>query len=214
MHHLPVDSALFNKRARRIDYLVRHFRRYLDGRVLDVGCDMAILRDLLPLNASYTGIDIGGDPDLRLNLEKIERLPFDDKAFDVVVCTDVLEHLDNLHVVFGELVRVSSRYVIISLPNNWASARRQIARGYGRIAHYGLPPTPQSDRHKWFFNLSEAREFLEGQAESLSLSVAEMRITQRPRGLILKAFLRLFTPSLKCYLNRYTHTLWAVLEKR
>lgn len=214
MHGIPVDSALFNKRAKRIQYLAEHFGRYLSGRVLDVGCDTAILRNMLPSGASYTGIDIGGTPDIALNLEEIERLPFDDKAFDTVICTDVLEHLDNLHVVFAEIVRVTSRHLIISLPNNWASARRQIGRGKGQIAHYGLPLLPPSDRHKWFFNLSEAKDFLEGQAKLLSLSAAEMRITQRPRPLILEAVLRLYTPSWECYLNRYAHTLWAVLEKR
>ena len=214
MHRIAVDSALFNKRVKRIQYLAEHFGRYLNGRALDVGCDAATLRDMLPAGCSYTGVDIGGDPDITLNLEEIERLPFDDGAFDVVVCTDVLEHLNNLHLVFQELVRVSNRYLIISLPNNWASARRAIARGSGQIAHYGLPLTPPPDRHKWFFSLSDAREFLEGQAGLLSLSAVEMRIADRPRPGILRALLRLFTPSRECYLNRYAHTLWAVLEKR
>ena len=141
MHRIPVDSALFDKRAKRIKYLAEHFGRYLNGWVLDVGCDTTTLRDMLPAGSSYTGIDIGGNPDITLNLEEIERLPFDGKAFDTVVCTDVLKHLDNLHAVFAELVRVSNRYVI-------------------------------------------------------------------------RALLRLFTPNRECYLNRYAHTLWAVLEKQ
>ncbi|MFH1144533.1 MAG: methyltransferase domain-containing protein [Candidatus Eisenbacteria bacterium] len=63
------------------------------------------LRDILGV-ASYVGVDIAGRPDIELNLEKAERLPFDDDAFDTVLCADVLEHLDNLHAIFDELVRV------------------------------------------------------------------------------------------------------------
>jgi len=210
--HIPIDAASFSVRANRTRYLAAHFGRFLGGSVLDVGCDMGLLRDMLPPGSSYTGVDIGGNPDIRLNLEEIEALPFGDEAFDVVACTDVLEHLDNLHFIFSELVRVSGRYLIISLPNNWTAARRPIARGSGQIGHYGLPLHPPADRHKWFFNLSEAKAFLEGQAELLSLSIVEMHITEKPRPPVVRGLLRLFAGSCERYLNRYAHTLWAVLE--
>ena len=63
---------------------------------LDVGCDEALLKTLLAPDIKYTGIDVAGKPDIVLNLEKIERLPFDDSTFDCVICSDVLEHLDKL----------------------------------------------------------------------------------------------------------------------
>lgn len=210
---IPIDTAQFNVRAKRIRYLAAHFGRFLGGSVLDVGCDTCLLRDMLPPGSSYVGIDISGNPDIHLDLEKVKSLPFEDNAFDVVVCTDVLEHLDNLHSVFAELVRVSKRYLVISLPSNWSSARRPIARGKGNIGHYGLPVEPPADRHKWFFNLSEAKAFLEGQAGMLSLSVIEMRITEKPKPLVIRTILRLRAMSEERYLNRYAHTLWAVLEK-
>ena len=68
----------------------------------------AALRDLLP-RVRYTGIDLGGTPDITIDLERADRLPFDAAAFRCVVCSDVLEHLDNLHAVFGELLRVAGR---------------------------------------------------------------------------------------------------------
>lgn len=210
---LPIDRASFRVRANRTEYLVQHFGGYLVGKVLDVGCDKGLLRTLLPESSSYTGIDIAGEPEISLDLEKVERLPLDDNEFDTVVCTDVLEHLDNMHRIFSELVRVSRRYLIISLPNNWASARRAISRGSGQICHYGLPTTPPQDRHKWFFNLTEAREFLEAQANSLSLTIVEKRATEKPRPSVIRGMLRLLAGSQERYLNRYAHTLWAVIEK-
>ena len=90
------------------------------------------------------------DPDLVIDLEKIERLPFDDASFDAVLCSEVLEHLDNLHAMFGELTRVSRRWILISLPNCWTAARRPVQRGRGAIGHYGLPARACShSRRTW-----------------------------------------------------------------
>ena len=212
--NIPTDLAHFATRSDRANYLVDKFGKLLVGNVLDVGCDMRLLRKLLPPEVAYTGIDIGGDPDIQIDLEKIDRLPFDDAAFECVVCTDVLEHIDNLHHVFAELARVSSRYIIISLPNNWVNARLPVARGRGHIGFYGLPVNKPVDRHKWFFSLSEAREFFEGQADSMSLNIVEMLAVDKPRPPVLRSLLRLFTPSKERYLNRYAHTLWAIFEKK
>jgi len=105
-----VELNAFRSRMERSEYVARRYQALLQGKVLDVGCDQAVLRNLLP-QSEYTGVDIGGAPDIELNLETAERLPFPDDAFDCVVCTDVLEHLDNLHHKFGEQVRVSRRHV-------------------------------------------------------------------------------------------------------
>jgi len=145
-----------------------------------VGCDQALLKELLPL-ADYIGVDMGGLPDLRLNLETVQHLPFEDGQFHSCVCSDVLEHLDNLHAIFAELVRVTQRYLLISLPNNWANARRPIERGHGRIAHYGLPPERPGDRHKWFFGFDEARAFLLAQCERYPLRLKELVANDKHR---------------------------------
>ena len=127
MSAIPVVPAWFTHRLDRSRFIAGHLRKYVAGKVLDVGCDEAHLRTLVP-GIEYTGIDVGGKPDLRIDLEATERLPFDDRAFDSVLCSDVLEHLDNLHRVFGELARVTRRWLVISLPNNWTNARRPIER--------------------------------------------------------------------------------------
>jgi 2-polyprenyl-3-methyl-5-hydroxy-6-metoxy-1,4-benzoquinol methylase len=123
-------------------------------------------------------------------LERIGQLPVADQRFDIVICSDVLEHLDNLHQTFAELVRVSRRYLLISLPNCWAVARQPIGRGTGSIGHYGLPPTPRHDRHKWFFSLTQARDFAVAEAAQHELSVVEMRVrekTQMAAGALVAA---------------------------
>ena len=209
---LPVERVFFRTRLERARFIAARLPGYITGKVLDVGCDEAHLKSLLSLQ-DYVGIDVCGQPDLLLNLERIDRLPFADSSFDCVICCEVLEHLDNLYVIFAELVRVSRRHLIVSLPNNWGNARRPIARGRGSIGHYGLPLQSPPDRHKWFFALSEAKHFLESKASENKLKVLEAFATEKPRNGLVSALRRLRYPDQLAYLNRYAHTYWTVLEK-
>jgi SAM-dependent methyltransferase len=210
---MKVELVTFSDRSARSAYIARRFPDVLRGRILDVGCDRAVLRGLLP-QCRYVGVDMGGTPDIRLNLEEAGRLPFPDGDFDCVVCTDVLEHLENLHQMFGELVRVSRRHLVVSLPNNWTNARIPIARGRGDIGKYGLPAEKPADRHKWFFGLTEAADFLRAQTAQYSLVCHELFATEKPRLGVVRLARRLRHPNLNCYLNRYAHTVWARYEKR
>lgn len=207
-----VEYINFNERAERSRYIAFKFHQYLHGKILDIGCDKAVLKSLLK-DIDYIGVDIGGTPDIKLNLDKTERLPFDNSEFDAIVCSDVLEHLDNLHLMFAEIVRVSKKYIIISLPNNWANARKPIEKGIGSFSHYGLPPIPPLDRHKWFFSLSEAISFLKEQENLYPLSIIEAVVNEKPRPFITK-IRRLRYLSQEHYLNRYAHTVWVVFEKK
>ncbi len=209
---MKVDYVSFSGRLARVEYLATTFKHLLVGRVLDVGCDKAYLRKMLP-DCDYTGLDISGEPDIQLNLEGIDHLPFNDDTFDCVLGSDILEHLDNLPHVFGELVRVSRNHLIISLPNNWVNARKPIERGKGSIGHYGLPVECPADRHKWFFSLAEAKEFINGQLKKYPISLLELRVSEKPRPFIVRFCRRLYYPSQERYVNRYAHTLWVVLEK-
>jgi SAM-dependent methyltransferase len=208
---MHVEYVAMARRDQRADFIARRFARYLKGKVLDVGCDKARLKQLVS-GIDYLGVDVSGTPDLKVNLEK-ERLPFEDDSFDCVVCSDVLEHLDNLHATFAELARVARGHIILSLPNNWANARKPIQRGHGSFSHYGLPPDPPVDRHKWFFSLSDARKFLEVQAVRCGLSLTEMFAVEKPRLSAVRWLRRIGHPAQMAYLNRYSHSLWAVCSK-
>lgn len=155
---------------------------------------------------------MAGKPDIRLNLENCTRLTFATGAFHCVLCIDVLEHLDNMHAIFDEIIRVAKHYIIISLPNCWRDARRPIERGRGTFAHYGLPVDPPMDRHKWFFNYTQAREFLERQSQKNFLRIVEMFATEKPKPWPARAFRKIIYQGER-YRNRYTQTVWAVYEK-
>jgi hypothetical protein len=206
------DFVSFPERQDRMRYLASAFGPRISGKVLDVGCDVRTLASLIP-NLDYFGIDFGGTPDMHIDLDATPRLPFEDRRFDTVICSEVLEHLDSLHRAFGELVRVSNSQLLISLPNCWASARKPLRTGRGRIGHYGLPSVKPADRHKWFFSLTEARDFAMAAAAQHGLRIEELRINEKPRSVPLRAGRRILHPAQDSYDNLYAHTLWILFTR-
>lgn len=95
-------------RETKAKYIWLKYKRIFKGKILDVGADKCHIKRYLEKNTSYLGIGLGGNPDVSVDLEK-EKIPFNDNSFDCVLCTDVLEHLENIHEIFDELCRVSSR---------------------------------------------------------------------------------------------------------
>jgi ubiquinone/menaquinone biosynthesis C-methylase UbiE len=66
-----------------------------------------------------TAIDIGRriHPKVKLMQASIYDLPYKNNSFDVILCTEVLEHLDDPKDAINELFRVSRKYVLLSVPN-------------------------------------------------------------------------------------------------
>jgi SAM-dependent methyltransferase len=77
-------------------------------RVLDVGCGYKPYEPLFaPWAESYVGVDSGehSAPDL---VGTAEHLPVEDASFDLVICSQVLEHVDDPAQVVRELARVTA----------------------------------------------------------------------------------------------------------
>ena len=201
----------YHSREERAIYIKQHFRNYLLGRVLDVGSGGAGLCSCL---SKCVSIDINpaAYPDVFVNLDK-GNLPFASNSFDCVVCTDVLEHLESLHYIFAESVRVSRQYLIVSLPNNWLGARAIIWRGSHTrsMKRYGLPVERPFDRHRWFFGYTEAEDFIFGMAMRMNLQVLQCKPYFGARNQIKAIFFRPWISSRRLH-NLFASTLWAVLE--
>jgi len=100
----------------------------LPGRVLDVGCGTGYLLNALETSLGqedrdYTGLDFQIDDGTRERLPKIrfeesvvERMPFEDKSFDTVICTHLLEHILDIRTCVRELRRVCRRRLIVVVP--------------------------------------------------------------------------------------------------
>lgn len=209
-----MDTAYveFETRQDRPRFLCERFAPCFRGTVLDVGCDRAVLREFVGPER-YTGIDRSPEADVHQDLMADGRLPFEDRSWDTVTCTDVLEHLENLHQVFAELVRVTRGHLLVTLPNCWNSARRRLRRGKGSIAHYGLPLDPPPDRHRWFFGFGEAEAFLRGQGERHGLQLVELLALEKPRPLLVRGARRLLHPDPARYRNLFAHTLCCLFRR-
>ena len=48
----------------------------------------------------------------------IENLPFKERCFDIVLCSEVLEHVPNHRKAFAELYRIARKYLVISFPGH------------------------------------------------------------------------------------------------
>lgn len=87
--------------------------------VLEIGPGAGLFKAVgcaLGLDIETLDIDPELNPD---HIASVFELPFKDKQFDVVCAFQMLEHLpfDKSTDAFGEMVRVSKRYIIISLPD-------------------------------------------------------------------------------------------------
>lgn len=93
-----------------------------DESIIDVGCGRGYFVQQL-INHFPAKRVIGADLLPPLGIEgleyiqtNIEKLPLADKSVDVVVCSHVLEHVQNLEETIEELKRVAKKKIIITVP--------------------------------------------------------------------------------------------------
>lgn len=163
-------------------------------------------------------IDIAGECDLKLDLDAVDSLPFGDDEFDFVCSMDVLEHLENFHRINQELLRVSRRHVLVSLPNS-ACEIVNIILNKGRFGcdsdrgyfskYYGLPLVVPDDRHRWWLYPQDIVRFYEHFAANNKCGVRYFlpRRTMKGRALELllgrRIFTTLLTPHIAVLLDKY-----------
>lgn len=150
----------FYTRNDRYKFLLRNFKNNLNSSnsILDVGCDQNFLKELL--GKKVFGVDFTGVPDKKIDLDKEGLSFFKNNSFNTVVCMDVLEHLENFHVVLDDIIRVSYDNVILSLPN-CSNIRKvfKIVFSGNSGKFYGLPINKPADRHRWYFTFKEIEDF-------------------------------------------------------
>jgi len=203
----------YTTRQERARWVAEKYAVFLGDSVLDVGCWMGHLRTYLRDDVRYVGVDIDGAPDLRMDLDK-GILPFQDNVFETVVCTEVLEHLDRPHAVFDEMLRVASKWLIISLPNTFAVLKWRLLTGSSPpLKFLGLPVESPRDRHKWFFNYTQAVQFVEGRARFNSAEVQEVEPWLDSARSVKGWVKRLLAPGAERRRNLFTFALWAVVRK-
>jgi len=129
---------------------------------LDIGCKNKELKKYLP-NFKYLGIDISPAADIKLNLNKVNKLPLKSNSFDVVVLSAILEHLFYPQMILKEAIRISKKYLIISLPNDFAYALRLnylLGRSHLTYQEFG---------HKGVMSIDQMESFLQLDKNKISI---------------------------------------------
>ena len=126
--------------------------------ILDVGCGEGMVPRQMQLawpSASFYGLDIEQGlleaarqiiPEMGFVRGSVYNLPFSDAVFDLILCTEVLEHLEYPESALSEIFRVSRDFVLLSVPNEPFWRMANMVRGAywgdwgnspGHINHWG-----------------------------------------------------------------------------
>lgn len=144
----PISQLLTRNFMRQFASLLQQSHPH---NLLDAGCgEGVVLRQVQVLvqDSRLYGIDIDNELILvsreivrgvSISRASITNLPYLSESFDLVICTEVLEHLEEPSEALTELSRVSANHLILSVPNEpwWRVAN--ISRGR-YWPHFGNTP--------------------------------------------------------------------------
>jgi len=154
----PVERALMRG---FLGAVTEFYGRVAPATVLEVGCGEGRLaqhlvtiagnRNMRPerfvaCDLELSAVGAGLDPIIELKAASIYELPFGDAAFDLVICCEVLEHLDDPARGLAEVARVARRATIVSTPREplWRAMNmmrgkywRDLGNTPGHVQHFG-----------------------------------------------------------------------------
>ena len=171
--------------------LARDLREVLGncgGRVLDVGCGVKPYREWLDSAAitEYVGADVESGENVDILIPRVGHWPLEEAEFDVVLCTQVLEHVPELDQVLDEIKRVlrPGGQLIASVPFIYNA--HAVPEDYRRLSVDGVRRIVEDD-----FQIVELRK--EGGVGStlgtLFLNWVDVRSSQTRTGRLLKGLL-------------------------
>jgi len=117
--------------------------------VMDMGCGEGFMLKLVQKNAPearLTGCDISKQavdiaqvnvgPEANIFVNDSFTTPLAAGSFDLVICTEVLEHVEQYHQMLAEIQRLAGKYVILTVPHepwfilgNLLAGRHRSTRG-------------------------------------------------------------------------------------
>ncbi len=90
--------------------------------IIDLAAGAGIIRERLPRGTTYLPVDFSqkaldlcGVPGL---LAPCTDVPVSDNSFHTVLCMEILEHLDQPHLLLLEACRIALHQVIVTVPND------------------------------------------------------------------------------------------------
>jgi SAM-dependent methyltransferase len=104
-------------------------------------------------NYESTGPELNGIP-IDYGVDLLQRLPYEDESFDVILLIEVIEHLENHRIALGELARLlkSGGVLIVTTPNimRLNSRLHFFWSGYHKTKRRFIPfDTPLDQAHRF-----------------------------------------------------------------
>lgn len=118
-------------------------------RILDAGCGEGFVTGMLKAefkDAEIVGLEYSaeaiemaesGNPGIHFVRGDITHMPFGDRSFDIVLCTEVLEHLAHPEVALKEIARVARQAILLTVPHEpWFCLGNLLAlKNVGRLGN-------------------------------------------------------------------------------
>lgn len=117
---------------------LREILPQMKGRVLDLGCGGQPYREWFGSETEYVGADISLGSGAEVLLVPGQPLPFPDDSFDVVLCTQVLEHVEDAGGLIVEVQRIlkPGGCVVATVP--FMFNEHGAPHDYRRLSQFGL----------------------------------------------------------------------------
>ncbi len=151
--------------------------RYFQGEsLLDIGCDLCGIKKFVGPQTRYVGVDMQGLADHIVDLDR-ERLPFEPRSFETVLCFETLEHLNDVHGQLDDMMKIARRYVVASLFIESGETKGRSVNAFGDAqGNAQLPIAPVYDRHQWIFTFCDALDFVYYRARRAGYRIAEVTL--------------------------------------
>jgi SAM-dependent methyltransferase len=109
----------------------------LGGRVLDVGCGAKPYRNWFGPTTKYVGLDVAAGPAVDVVVAFNEPWPLPDASFDVLLCSQVLEHVEDLGRTLTEINRVTRPGGVVCLTVPFIYNEHGAPHDFRRFTAYG-----------------------------------------------------------------------------
>jgi SAM-dependent methyltransferase len=129
---------LLDLQAATIYRAVRKFAGGFSGSVLDVGCGASPFRFLFDQRGiKYNGLDIADSDKFDYHVPDVTTfngrdIPFADNSFDGILCTEVLEHVQDYQALVDEMHRVLKPGGVALVTVPWSARFHYIPHDYFR----------------------------------------------------------------------------------
>jgi len=191
--YLHPNPAIRLVEKRRIQAILKLAKTSFGDKVLEVGCGEGYILNKINKGELY-GVDISrtaiarakqrlaGRPNIKkLIVGDAEKLPFKPRSFDVVICSEVIEHVPDPKKIVKELARVAKpdARIVITFPNEPLINKMKqtvLKAGLFNILLKNIPKKMEEAWHLHSFTLAMFKECVKNDLEIRAIMKIPFRI--------------------------------------